>query len=73
MIVARRAVGTNVRRNHIKRMIREVFRVRQERLSGWDWVVRMKVAPPPTREPEARLELELLLSLPALQSGEHAG
>ncbi|MCA3129588.1 MAG: ribonuclease P protein component [Betaproteobacteria bacterium] len=72
IIVARRTTGTNVRRNHIKRLIREVFRLRHERLSGWDWVVRTKQAPPLSREAEARIELEHLLSLPASPSGERA-
>lgn len=64
MIVARRTAGTNVRRNRIKRLIREIFRARQEGLSGWDWVVRVKKAPDTAQEAEARVELTRLLSAP---------
>jgi ribonuclease P protein component len=65
MIVARRSTGTNVRRNRIKRLIREIFRVRQGGLSGWDWVVRVKKAPETAQEPEAKAELARLLTAPA--------
>ena len=65
MVVARRSTGTNVRRNRMKRLIREIFRLRQEGLSGWDWVVRLKKTPDPAQEAVARAELARLLTLPA--------
>jgi len=64
MVVARRAAGSSVGRNRLKRLIREVFRSRQQELSGWDWVVRVKSAPTMSVWREARAELESLLVQP---------
>lgn len=64
MVVARRTAGSSVGRNSLKRLIREVFRIRQQELSGWDWVVRVKSAPAKDMRCEARVELESLLVRP---------
>lgn len=64
MVVARRTARSSVRRNSLKRLIREVFRIRQRELSGWDWVVRVKSAPATEMRCEARRELESLLVRP---------
>lgn len=63
MVVARRTARSSVGRNGLKRLIREVFRTRQQELSGWDWVVRVKAAPTSSARPEARVELESLLQV----------
>jgi ribonuclease P protein component len=47
MIVPKRAVALATRRNRLKRLIREWFRLNQARLSGRDWLVRLNIAPKP--------------------------
>lgn len=64
MVVARRTARTSVVRNSLKRLIREAFRSRQQELSGWDWVVRVKSVPAMTTWREAREELGTLLIRP---------
>ncbi len=64
MVVARKTARSSVGRNSLKRLIREVFRSRQQELSGWDWVVRVKSAPTFSVRKEARTELESLLVRP---------
>lgn len=65
MVVARRTARSSVGRNGLKRLIREVFRMRLRELSGWDWVVRVKAAPTSSARQEARGELEALLKVRA--------
>lgn len=61
LIVARRTAGNSVKRNAVKRLVREVFRVRQDALAGWDWVVRLTAFPKPGEWTQARAELQALL------------
>lgn len=63
MVVARRTARSSVGRNGLKRLIREVFRVQQQELSGWDWVVRVKAVPQSSDRQEARVELQALLKV----------
>jgi ribonuclease P protein component len=44
MVIGRRQLSQAVQRNRLRRLIREVFRHRQTRLSGWDVVVKLKHA-----------------------------
>jgi len=43
MIVPKRAVALATRRNRLRRVIREWFRLNQTRFAGWDWVVRLNI------------------------------
>jgi ribonuclease P protein component len=63
MVVARRTARSSVGRNGLKRLIREVFRMKLQELSGWDWVVRVKAAPTSSSRQDARAELASLLRL----------
>lgn len=60
IVISRKTAGNAVLRNQIKRLIREVFRVRQHELAGWDWIVRVKVAPTGVQSSMGRSELESL-------------
>ncbi|HXC40544.1 MAG TPA: ribonuclease P protein component [Burkholderiales bacterium] len=43
MIVPKRAVALATRRNRLRRVIREWFRLNQARFAGRDWVVRLNI------------------------------
>lgn len=54
LIVAGKVVRRAVGRNRVKRLLREVFRTRQQALAGLDLVVRLRSRP---REVEAQAEI----------------
>jgi ribonuclease P protein component len=41
LIVPKRLAPRSVTRNRIRRLMREAFRIRQDRLGGWDYVLRL--------------------------------
>jgi ribonuclease P protein component len=63
LIVARRLAGNSVKRNAVKRLVREVFRMRQGDIAGWDWVVRLTSLPGPNQWDQARRELQAMFTV----------
>jgi ribonuclease P protein component len=58
LIVPKRLAPRSVRRNRIRRLMREAFRLRQEHLGGWDYVLRLVKKDEPLM---SRAEIEALL------------
>lgn len=52
-----------MKRNAVKRLVREVFRMRQGDIAGWDWVVRLTSLPGPNQWDQARRELQAMFTV----------
>ncbi len=62
VVVAKKIEKRAVGRNRIKRLVRETFRLRAERLIGVDLIVRAKQSFKRSEHPAARTALERLLA-----------
>lgn len=58
LIVPKRILSLAVQRNRVKRVLREVFRLRQDVLGGLDVVIRLKATPWPADQPAVDLGRE---------------
>ncbi|MEW5769212.1 MAG: ribonuclease P protein component [Pseudomonadota bacterium] len=68
MIVPKKLVSTAVRRNRIKRLLREWFRLNQEDLPGLDIIARLKAKPGVGHTPETTLREDFLAGLAACRA-----
>ncbi|WP_133683132.1 ribonuclease P protein component [Paludibacterium purpuratum] len=62
LVVGKKVAKRAVRRNYIKRSVREWFRLNQHRLGGMDYVVRAKLVFDRDKSPEAVMALSALFA-----------